>query len=168
MADGQKAYLQDKDGNNILTATDWSIIQNKPDNLAQTDQLPTLGPWQRDGITYKNGGYDWDHVNNGYNCAYRIADMGSFKIVELRLAFATSQNVPGGTNELEVIDLPKVIQPDGNEEIWSATGVRGVFIHFKVNSLYNTVSIYCQKFNDGDMYTHDGLLTFHTVYFSTL
>ena len=60
MATGTKAYIEDKDGNNILPATDWSIVQNKPTNLATTDQLPTLGPWQRDGIVYKNGAYDWD------------------------------------------------------------------------------------------------------------
>ena len=70
-----KVYIKDKDGNDLLVATDWSIIQNKPSNLATTNQLPVLGAWQRDGIIYKNGAYDWDHVNNGYNCAYRIADL---------------------------------------------------------------------------------------------
>lgn len=113
MATGTKAYLEDHDGNNILPATDWSMVQNKPGNLATTGQLPTLGPWQRDGIVYKNGAYDWDHVNNGWNCAYRIADMGSFKTVELRLVFGINHDVTAG---VEVIDLPNVIQPDGNIE----------------------------------------------------
>ncbi|MEE6650643.1 hypothetical protein [Limosilactobacillus pontis] len=164
MATGTKAYIEDKDGNNILPATDWSIVQNKPGNLATTDQLPVLSPWQRDGLVYKNGAYDYDHVNNGMNCAYRIADMGSFKIVELRLAFAINQDVPGGSGDLEAIELPRAIQADGDEEVWEATGVSRVFIHFKNQS----VSLYCQKFNDGDKYPHDGLITFHTVYFSTI
>ena len=38
MADGTKVYIEDKDGNNILPATDWSIIQNKPTDLATTGQ----------------------------------------------------------------------------------------------------------------------------------
>lgn len=164
MDQATKAYLRDKDNNNLLVASDWSIIQNKPENIATTDQLPKLGPWQCDGITYKNGGYDWDHVNNGLNCAYRVGDMGSFKLVELRLAFASSNDVPGGASELEVIDLPQAIQADGDEEVWEATGARGIFVHFKNNS----ISIYCQKFNDGDKYPANGLLTFHTVYFTTL
>ena len=32
MAEGTKAYIEDRDGNKILPATDWSIIQNKPTN----------------------------------------------------------------------------------------------------------------------------------------
>jgi len=28
-----KVYIKDKDGNDLLVATDWSIIQNKPSNL---------------------------------------------------------------------------------------------------------------------------------------
>ena len=32
MATGTKAYIEDHDGNKILPATDWSIIQNKPGN----------------------------------------------------------------------------------------------------------------------------------------
>ncbi len=161
MATGTKAYIEDRDGNKILPATDWSIIQNKPGDLATTGQLPKLGPWQRDGIVYKNGAYDWDHVNNGYNCAYRIADMGSFKIVELRLAFGVSNDI---VQDTEVIDLPKVCQADGDEEIWQATGTRGVMLHFKNEALY----VYCQQFGSGDKYTHDGLLTFHNVYFTTI
>lgn len=164
MATGTKVFLEDHDGNNILPATDWSMIQNKPTNLATTNQLPTLGPWQRDGIVYKNGAYDWDHVNNGYNCAYRLADMGSFKIVELRLAFGLNRNIPGGSGDVEAIELPRLIRADGDEEVWEATGISRVFIHFKNEN----VSVYCQKFGDGDQYTHDGLLTFHTVYFTTL
>lgn len=164
MDQATKAYLRDKDNNNLLVASDWSIIQNKPKNIATTDQLPKLGPWQRDGIEYKNGAYDWDHVNNGYNCAYRVADMGSFKIVEVRLAFGVNQDI---VNDTEVIDLPKVIKPDGNEELFSATGIRGVFIHTTPD---NNVHVYCQHFsdNDGSKYTKDGLLTYHTTYFTTL
>lgn len=162
MATGTKAYIEDKDGNNILPATDWSIVQNKPTNLATTNQLPTLGPWQRDGIVYKNGAYDWDHVNNGYNCAYRIADLGSFKLVEVRLAFGVNHDIVGDT---EVINLPKVAQSGWNQETWDATGVRGVFIHVTPDS---SIHVYSQQFSSGDKYTHDGLLTWHRMYFSTI
>lgn len=162
MGQATKAYLRDKDNNNLLVASDWSIIQNKPENIATTDQLPKLSDWQRDGIEYKNGAYDWDHVNNGYNCAYRVADMGSFKIVEVRLAFGVNQDI---VNDTEVIDLPNVIKPDGNEELWSATGTRGVFIHTTPDG---NVHVYCQEFGANDKYTKDGLLTYHTTYFTTL
>uniref|UniRef100_UPI0035D051AA hypothetical protein n=1 Tax=Bartonella sp. CL71SXKL TaxID=3243540 RepID=UPI0035D051AA len=90
MATGTKAYLQDKDGKNLLVGTDWSMVANKPTNLASTDQLPVLGQVRRDGINFLNGCYDWDHVNNGYNCCYRIADLGSFKLIELRMMFGCS------------------------------------------------------------------------------
>lgn len=158
MADGTKAYIEDKDGNKILPATDWSIIQNKPTDLATAGQLPTLGPWQRDGITYKNGGYDWDHVNNGYNCAYRVADMGGFKLVELRLAFASSQDI---IKDTEVIELPKSIQADGNEEVWSATGLLDVVVHF-ANSHVNLLGIGSGK------YPANSMVTFHTTYLTTI
>lgn len=165
MVEATKAYLRDKDNKNLLVGSDWSIIQNKPENLATTDQLGKLSAWKRDGIQYENGGYDFDHVNNGMNCAYRVADFGSFKLVELRLAFACSKDVPAGAGDLKVIDLPKAIQADGDEEIWAATGVANVFIHFRNEN----VSIYCQQLpTGGGQYTHDSLLTFHTVYFTTL
>lgn len=163
MATGTKAYLEDRDGNKILAASDWSIVQNRPTNLATTSQLPKLGPWQQDGIVYKNGAYDWDHVNNDMNCAYRIADLGSFKMVEIRLAFGVNHDIIGDT---EVIDLPAIIRPDGNEELWSATGTRGVFIHTTPDG---NVHVYCQQFDTSkDKYTHDGILTYHTMYFTTL
>lgn len=161
MAEGTKAYIEDRDGNKILPATDWSIIQNKPGNLATTGQLPRLGAWQRDGFVYKNGAYDWDHVNNGYNCAYRIADMGGFKLVELRLVFALNRDVVGDT---EAIELPRIIQADGDEEVWQATGIRGVFVHF-ANS---HIGVYCQKFSDGDKYSANSMVSFHTTYLTTI
>lgn len=161
MATGEKAYLQDKNGTNLLVGTDWSMVQNKPKNLATTDQLPTLGGWQRDGIEYENGAYDWDHVNNGYNCAYRIADMGSFKFVELRMIFGSTQDI---VNETKLLTLPQVCRADGNEEEWFATNIRGVFIHLKNDS----VSVYCQQFQAGDKYTANGMLSFHTTYLSAL
>lgn len=162
MADGTKAYIQDKDGNNILPATDWSIIQNKPSSLVTTDQLPTLGSWQNDGITYENGAYDWDHVNNGFNCAYRVADFGSFKQVEVRLVFGVNQDI---VQEVECIKLPTAIKPDGDEEIWTVSGIRGVYIHLKPDM---TVGVYCQQFSDSDKYTANSMLSLHTTYFTTI
>lgn len=161
MATGEKAYLQDKNGTNLLVGTHWSMVEGKPTNLATTDQLPTLGGWQRDGIEYENGAYDWDHVNNGYNCAYRIADMGSFKFVELRMIFGSTQDI---VNETKLLTLPQVCRADGNEEEWFATNIRGVFIHLKNDS----VSVYCQQFQAGDKYTANGMLSFHTTYLSAL
>lgn len=161
MAEGTKVFIEDHDGNKILSATDWSIIQNKPTNLATTGQLPKLSPWQRDGLVYKNGAYDWDHVNNGYNCAYRVADMGSFKLVELRLVFGMNQDI---TNETEAIELPRAIQPDGNEEVWQATGIRGIFVHF----MNSHVTLYCQKIGDGDKYSANSIVSFHTTYLTTI
>lgn len=161
MATGTKAYIEDHDGNKILPATDWSMVQNKPTDLATTGQLPKLSPWQRDGFVYKNGAYDWDHVNNGYNCAYRIADMGGFKLVELRLVFALNRDVVGDT---EAIELPRIIQADGDEEVWQATGIRGVFVHF-ANS---HIGVYCQKFSDGDKYSANSMVSFHTTYLTTI
>ncbi len=161
MAEGTKAYIEDHDGNKILPATDWSIIQNKPTNLATTGQLPKLSPWQRDGLVYKNGAYDWDHVNNGYNCAYRVADMGSFKMVELRMVFGVNHDI---VDDTEAIELPRAIQGDGNEEEWVATGVRGIFIHFA----HSHLNVYCQKFGDGDKYSANTMLSYHTTYFTTL
>ena len=46
-----KVYIKDKDGNDLLVATDWSIINGKPNNLATTNQLPTLGAVQISRIT---------------------------------------------------------------------------------------------------------------------
>lgn len=161
MASGQKVFLQDKNGQDLLVASDWSMVQNRPTNLATTDQLPKANGWQRDGITYMNGGYDFDHVNNGWNCAYRIADLGSFKMVEIRLAFAVNHDI---VQEEKVISLPQVTRSDGNQEIWTATSTRGVMIHFNGSQ----IGVYCQQFNQGDKYTGGGLLTFHTMYMSSL
>lgn len=162
MDQATKAYLRDKDGKNLLVGTDWSIIQNKPKNLATTDQLGKLSDWQRDGIQYENGAYDWDHVNNGYNCAYRVADFGSFKLVEVRLAFGVNKNI---VQEVECIKLPDAIRPDGNEEFLLPSSDRGVFIHTKPDM---TVCVFCQQFGENDQYSANSLLTFHHTYLTTL
>lgn len=162
MDQATKAYLRDKDNNNLLVASDWSIIQNKPNNLATTDQLGKLSDWKRDGIQYENGAYDFDHVNNGYNCAYRVADFGSFKLVEVRLAFAVNQNIK---QEVECIKMPAAIRPDGNEEFLLPSSDRGVFIHTKPDM---TVCVYCQQIGENDQYSANSLLTFHNTYLTTL
>lgn len=162
MVEATKAYLRDKDNKNLLVGSDWSIIQNKPKNLATTDQLGKLSDWKRDGIQYENGAYDWDHVNNGYNCAYRVADFGSFKLVEVRLAFGVNKDI---VQEVECIKLPAAIRPDGNEEFLLPCSARGVFVHTKPDM---TVCVYCQQFGSGDKYTANSLLTFHHTYLTTL
>ena len=162
MAEGTKAYLQDKDGKNLLVASDWSMVQNKPNNLATTNQLPVLSNWQRDGLVYKNGAFDWDHVNNGWNCAYRIADMGSFKIIELRLVFGVDHDI---TTTTEVIDLPAAIRPDGNIE------------HSELSSAGWTPNIASVSFRNDhisiakagtDKVLANTEISFHLVYFTTL
>lgn len=163
MANGIKAYMKDKDGNNILAASDWSIVENKPTNLATTGQLPTLGPVLRDGITYENGGYDWDHVNNGYNCCYRIADMGSFKLIELRMMFGCSHDIGGGdqTYSTWLINLPKIIQPDENIESWYPTANDDVYIHLQNSK----IGVYT---TNNKKYSANNLLSFHTFYLSAM
>lgn len=159
MATGQKAYLQDKNGQNLLVATDWSMIQNKPNNLATTDQLPTLTHgWTRDGITYSNGGYDYDHVNNGWNCAYRVADLGAFKIVELRIMFAVDHDV---TSQIKVVSLPKICQPDTNEQSWYPTQVPNVYVFQNQTD----INVYAQN---GGKLPANQLVSFHNMYFTTL
>ena len=153
---GTPSYLQDSNGNNLLAASDWSIVQNKPSNLATTDELGALEAWKTDGITYKNGGYDWDHVNNGSNCAYRIADFGSFKIVEIRLEFACSNAI--GTDEVEVIDLPAIVKPDSDIEYWESDG--NITFHFNGQQLFI-------KALSGTVAANQ-LFSFHNMYFTTL
>lgn len=157
----ENVYLQDKNGQDIYPVTDWNNVQNKPSDLVSSNMLPKLGPWQRDGIEYLNGAYDWDHVNNGYNCAYRLADFGSFKMVELRLIFALNRDV---TDETDAIKLPAVVTSDGDNETWYATEIRGIFIHMANNK----ISVYCQHMQNGDKYAANAMLSFHTTYFTTL
>ena len=150
MVQGTKAYLQDKNGTNLLVGTDWSMVQNRPANLATTNQLPKLGLQQRDGITYSNGAYDWDHVNNGYNCTYRIADMGSGKIVELRIMFGVSHD----------IELPKVVEPDQNIQSWYPTGIDHVFIEQRGTVI--GLDVWANN------YPKDTMISYHNMYFTSL
>lgn len=162
MATGTKAYIEDKDGNNILPATDWSIVQNKPTNLATTNQLPILGEVRRDGINFVNGAYDWDHVNNGYNCAYRIADMGSFKIIELRMMFACSHDI---TDDTELIQLPDIVKPDEDIQTWWPTNWGNIYIFLDQNK----ISVY--KGGNDNLNTKlpaNSMLSFHIMYMSAL
>lgn len=119
MADNAStAYLKDKDSNIILPATDWSVVNNKPNNLVTADQLPVMGNWTTTGFTFKNGAYSWDSQDgNNHNCAYRIVDFGTFKHVQLRLVFGVT-NAVDNSQMLEVIDLPNNILPDGDVQQW--------------------------------------------------
>lgn len=153
---GTPAYLQDSNGNSLLAASEWDIVQNKPTNIATTDELGALGAWKTDGITYKNGAYDWDHVNNGSNCAYRIADFGSFKIVEIRLEFSSSNTI--GTDEVELIDLPAIVKPDSDMEYWE-TDADTIF-HFNGQQLF----VNARSGTVGPNW----LFSFHDMYFTTL
>lgn len=160
MATGTKAYIEDRDGNKILPATDWSIIQNKPGNLATTNQLPTLTGQQRDGINYFNGAYDYDHVNNGWNCTYRIADMGSFKLVELRLIFAINKDV-AKNGWFKCIELPKIISPDQNIQSWYPTSINGVIVEQR------GLEVGINAWGDHG-YSKDSMISYHNTYLTTL
>lgn len=162
MATGTKAYLQDKDGNNLLVGTDWSMVANKPTDIAKTSQLPMLGDVRRDGITFMNGGYDWDHVNNGYNCCYRIADMGSFKIIELRMMFGCNHDI---TDSTELIRLPEIVKPDENIQSWWPTNWANIYIFLGQNK----VSVYKGgNDNTNSKLPANSMLSFHMMYFSAM
>lgn len=114
----QPVLIKDKNKDYILPATDWSAIQNKPNNLVTADQLPVMGDWITTGFTFKNGAYSWDSQDgDNHNCAYRFIDFGSFKHVQLRLVFGVTADVDN-SKMLEVIDLPIRIQPDGDINQW--------------------------------------------------
>lgn len=114
-------YLKDKDSNIILPATDYSAIQNLP-SLALTSELPTLGSFTTTGITFENGGYTWSGTSSGgsddHNCAYRVADFQTFKLVELRMVFSCTSSLSAQTN---LIKLPSSIVPDWDLQSWHAT-----------------------------------------------
>lgn len=114
--------LKDKDANIILPASDWSVINNKPTNLATTDQLPTLSAWTTNGVTFANGGYSWGSQGgtgtDSHNVAYRIADFKTFKQIELRAVFGCNTTVNSST---VVINLPAIIQPDSDHNEWFAS-----------------------------------------------
>lgn len=111
-------YLKDKDKNIVLPATDWSVINNRPNNLVTADQLPVMGDWITTGFTFKNGGYSWDSQDgDNHNCAYRIVDFGSFRHVQLRCVFGVDKDVDN-SKMLEVVNLPIRIYPDGDLNQW--------------------------------------------------
>ncbi|MFT9004139.1 MAG: hypothetical protein ABF991_05455 [Liquorilactobacillus hordei] len=130
------ANVKDKNKNIIYPYTDWSAVQNKPTNLATTDDLPTLGEWTTLGITFSNGGYPWAGTSTGgsddHNCAYRIADYGSFKHVEVRCVFGATSAFSATT---KVINLPSTITPDWDLNSWFPTSDSNATVQFSANSI---------------------------------
>lgn len=65
MADtANTVYLKDKDKNVILPATDWSVVNNKPNNLVTADEFAyqgytTNGIQWGDNIDYVSGGLSY-------------------------------------------------------------------------------------------------------------
>lgn len=162
----ENVILQDKNGDTILPATSWSNIQDKPSGLVTSGMLPKLGVWTQEGVTFENGAYDWDHANNGLNTAYRIADMGSFKIVEIRAIFAVNHDIQGGNTSDQVnIRFPKKIQPDGDEEQWVSAGAYLMYCHIRPDM---SVGVFCPNWESEQKYTANSLLSFHIMYFTTL
>lgn len=84
MADTEQAqpvFVRDKKKEIVLPATDWSVIQNKPNNLVTTDQLPQDSGW-------KNGSF-----LNGTTGTFRYRIMGS--TIHM---YAQISNYPSGSN----------------------------------------------------------------------
>ncbi|MDV7758266.1 hypothetical protein [Liquorilactobacillus mali] len=112
--------LKDKSKNIIYPSTDWSVINNKPTDLATTEDLGVLGAWTTSGITFENGGYAWgaQSGSTSQNCAYRVCDFGTFRLVELRCVFGVTTAV---TDQTTLITLPSTILPDGDIQSWYGT-----------------------------------------------
>lgn len=87
-------YLKDKDKNIVLPATDWSVINNKPTNLATTDQLPALTTGGEVTLTdavqvWNSGPKTWD--------SYKYLTIGGVKLVEIILNFNVKKAVSDQT-----------------------------------------------------------------------
>lgn len=128
--------LKDKNKNIIYPATDWSVVNNKPTNLATTDDLTKLGEWTTAGITFSNGGFPWAGTTTGgsddHNCAYRIADYGNFKHIELRCVFGATSAFSATT---KLVNLPSTIAPDWDLQHWDASSDNNTTIQFSGNSI---------------------------------
>ncbi|MCM1237501.1 MAG: hypothetical protein NC489_46135, partial [Ruminococcus flavefaciens] len=94
------------------------------------------------------------------NCCYRIADLGSFKLVELRMMFACSNEISGGNDgdQTILIKLPNSIQPDENIESWFPTNRENVYIHVQNKN----IGVFTQN---GAKLPANCLLSFHMLYF---
>lgn len=150
--------LKDKNKNIILPATDWSGVQNKPTDLATTEDLGALGAWLTTGVTFENGGYAWGSNNADHNCAYRIADFGTFKLIEIRCIFSSTSGVSAQTT---LIDLPSTIAPDGDLQSWYSSddgnNTQVWFTSGKVGLLPAS----------GKSSVANHMYTLHTLYFTT-
>ncbi|MFT8558175.1 hypothetical protein [Liquorilactobacillus hordei] len=128
--------LKNKNKEIIWPYTNWSGVQDKPTNLVTTDELGTLGDWTTSGITFSNGGYPWAGTSTGggddHNCAYRVADFGSFKHVELRCIFGATSAFSATT---KLVNLPSTIAPDWDLNSWYATSDDNATVQFSANSI---------------------------------
>ncbi|MHC3377742.1 hypothetical protein [Ligilactobacillus equi] len=131
MAD-EIAILSKDDGTVIHPKTEWDAIENKPTGLITTN---AIGPFRIDGISYSNGGYDWDHENNKYNVTYRIIDLGVINLVEWRAVFACTNKLAQGTTTT-LITFPSVASiTDGDNQTWYASNVDGAVIALSGNQV---------------------------------
>lgn len=154
--------IKDKNKNIVYPSTDWSVINNKPTNLATTDDLATLASWSTSGITFENGGYPWAGTSSGgsddHNCAYRIADFGTFKQVELRCVFSSTSAVSSQTT---LVDLPSTIAPDWDLNSWySSDDGNNTQIWFTGGKVGLTPS-------SGKSSIANHMYVLHTTYFTT-
>ncbi|MDN7145256.1 hypothetical protein QS460_04870 [Liquorilactobacillus mali] len=152
--------LKDKSKNIIYPATDWSVVNNKPSNLATTEDLGSLASWTTSGITFENGGIPWGgtSASDSHNCAYRIADFGTFKLVELRCIFTSSSAISGQTT---LVDLPSTITPDWDLQSWYATD------DGNDTQIWFTSNKVGLKPASGKSSVANHMYSFHTMYFTT-
>lgn len=107
MADNASTYyLYDKDNNIVLPATDWSVINNKPNNLATTDQLPQDTGW-------KNG-----TLMNGTNGLVKYRKIGKVFFLYCQIkGYPVSDSTPVADNA--AISFPKFEGMSGSPDIIS-------------------------------------------------
>lgn len=132
MADVNNAssvYLKDKGGSIILPATDWSVINNKPNNLATTDQLPADSGW-KDG-----------NLMNGTTGLFKYRRVG-----QIVFMYAQLKDYPV-TTDTPVADNAAIVFPKFNDVVganlisdWvSVDGDAKAQVGFKLNEGFMVV-----------------------------
>lgn len=99
------AYLKDKDNKIILPATDWSVINSKPANLATTDQLPAFNNGGQ--VTLNSNAKIWN-AGPGQWASYNYVDLGGVKLVQVTLIIGLAKQQ---TSQVLIGSLPQAYAP---------------------------------------------------------
>lgn len=106
MADNASTvYLKDKDSNIILPATDWSAVNNKPNNLATTDQLPVVTSGGQ--ITLNSNAVIWNAGPNQW-ASFKYINFGGAKLIEVTLIVGLAKQQ---TSQVEIGTIPQAYAP---------------------------------------------------------